>query len=1704
MSIIPEELLEQFERGNVLLLVGEGINQGVLPSSGELASELAARCDYPPEEPLSLARVASYYELTRDRHGLVRFLRERLLNATAFHTIPSRHQLISRLGVRVIITTCVDQLLGRALDEAKITYTPVVGNSEVAYSEEERLLLVYLWGVLEQPDSLIITQDDQRGFLDGRANLSDVLRGELAQRTWLFIGFDASDEWFCGFYEQVTRTLDRHSRRVYLLGSDLGAFARAWWHKQNAEVLNFESQPFLEQLTQELAARREPTPAIPSWLEEDESPLPLPERPYKFLDYYEAKDAAIFYGRQQETLQLCALIHAHRLVVLYGASGVGKTSLLLAGAVPRLERATSPYEAIHIRALDDPVRVIRRTLRHMLPDAELPHEGSLVEFLSAATLALGKTLVIILDQFEEFFIRLSSQFRAAFIAELGALYDVSDVPVKVVFSLREDWLASMDEIERRIPDLSRSVRMRLLRLTRQQAHEAITAPAERLEISYEPALLERLLDDLEGSDEEVMPPQLQLVCSALYDGRREHDRVLKVATYERLGGTKGVLRKYLEEKLARLEPAQQALARAILEELVTSERTKAVKRRGELALRLEVEPETLETVLKGLVQARLLRTVQDESGQSAYELAHEYLIDEISLTADTQARKQAEELIKQEVENWQRFGTVLGADKLALIGDVRDLLRLNDDAQALLLHSALQVGHDIEYWLHRISDSAQRIALLSEATDNKLPVMRQRAVQILGTQDIPPAVAPLLTAALHDSNLAVRDAARQSLAQLTQQHSAIVAQLISQVENTTGSTRAAALRTLTYLPLSGLPLPLRTQVLMMRIRLRITSLIQASVATSPRRAAMMTTGLLVISVALTYAFSANSYHVDTKPSPISTEPNILVIRQGHPRLLLPGLDNEIVNTGISTAELKDHEQTELKGRWGLWIQQSPDSYRKWGQDVTDVLHWEHRVQMLWYLGQQDEAVRAIVEATDQQSLRLRRHWLLMLAEVEATNSNVAAQIIEPLVELLDDSDNRVRIETADALAKLLITHPELAPQLIEPLLSLLNHPDSGVRASTAQAVGGVVIAKPELAEQLIEPLLGLLDDPDRYVRTSATQVVAEVLIAKPELAEQLIEPLLGLLGDSDWFVHSKAAQAVAEVLIAKPELATPQLIEPLLGLLDDPNSNVHGRAAQAVGQVLIAKPELAEQLIEPLLGLLDDPDSDVRDKVAQAVGEVVRAKPELAEQLIEPLSGLLDHPDSDVRARAAQAVGEVVRAKPELAEQLIEPLSGLLDYPDGYVRASATQALGEVVRAKPELAEQLIEQLLGLLDAPDSDVRDRAAQVLGEVLIAKPELAEQLIEPLLGLLDDPDLDVHDKATRAVEQIVTAKPEQYIEHLLTLLSHPAQNVRQEAASIIEKILTSNDQLASQHLEFLLTLLDDPDRAVRYDTAIIVLQVLSNNDQLALQYIESLLMLLDDQNLRVRQQVVSVMGEVLAGNSQLASQHIKYLVRELSHPDEQVRSNAILAVGQVLANDELLASQYIEQLLNLLSDSESSVRSRATVALGQVLANHMALAELHIDRLFILLSDSDQSVRDHAAYALAQVYIHQEQLRDEISNRLLAQLTHPLNTLERPFAAHALFLVALYNEAPPREEPVAIGGRLQTLSTSVEPIERIWANITLQMIGLADEAHLALKDEAQREQIRRQLHTYSDLPASDINFFGEEFAWAAGQAHNWLEE
>jgi hypothetical protein len=800
MISIPEELLEQFERNKVIPLVGRGINQGVLPSSHTLADQLSTRCDYPADGSKTLRLVAGYYELTtHDRHSLIDFLRDRLDKP---ELEPTRsHRLVAQLRPRAVVTICHDRLLEKALKEESIPYTPVVGNEEVAYGDESKTLLIWLWGVIDRPESLIVTEDDHRRFLDHRENLSFVLHGELGRRTWLFLGNNPEDEWFRNYYDGATRGLDSHRRRCYIVGRTISEYARAWW-ADRAQIFDVDIEPFLTELSRQLAARRQRMP--------DESALAasapiatqsqsLPERPYKLLDFYEAKDAPIFFGRRSETQELSSLIYAHRLTLLYGASGTGKTSLLLAGVLPRLEQAEPGYETIYLRLLENPVDAIRDIIRRRLPDVNLPEDGSLVDFLDAATKAGEQSFVIILDQFEEFFIRFSPRSREQFIAELGALYDARDVPVKIVLSLREDWLASVNEVRERIPEVF-YIDLRLLPLNGDQARQAITGPAEKLRVSYDQALVDQMLQDLSDTTNTdnnaiVSPPQLQLVCDAVYEHARGSDRQhITLADYQSVGGAHGILDRYIEAALREFPVDEREMAKKVLVALVTSHDTKAETDLHDLANELGATEQEVDPVLKRLTGQRLVR--RGNEGHS-YELAHDILAVTIATWFDEEERqvKQIRELLRRELDDWRQDpSALLSHGKYRRINTMRDSLRFSEEEAAFLLRAAIFFDDDVWYWLDQVEEPETQSAILLEMLESDNTQVRLTSTKILANYEQNDVEMALAHTTLEDPEPVVRDIAAVSLAQMTGQVGTDY--LIERVSEKEEPQRARALRAL--------------------------------------------------------------------------------------------------------------------------------------------------------------------------------------------------------------------------------------------------------------------------------------------------------------------------------------------------------------------------------------------------------------------------------------------------------------------------------------------------------------------------------------------------------------------------------------------------------------------------------------------------------------------------------------------------------------------------------------------------------------------------------------------------------------------------------------------------------------------------------------------------------------------------------------------
>ncbi|GAK54714.1 WD-40 repeat protein [Candidatus Moduliflexus flocculans] len=479
--------------------------------------------------------------------------------------------------------------------------------------------------------------------------------------------------------------------------------------------------------------------------------------PYKFLDYYNPEDADIFFGRDREIRLLEQKFHNTRLLVLHGESGTGKTSLIRAGLMPRL--SPEVFVPVYVRVLHDPLREIKRELLRQLalPDEHLL-DKPFAEFLTVVTERVSKTVIIVFDQFEEFFLRFDDEARRRVIAELAACLTETRLDVKFLIAIRSDYFALLAAFEEAIPQVF-THQIHLERLTEAQAVEAVIKPAERLGIQVdEPMVQIKLLPELLAKDGGIEPPLLQIVCDALYQHAQNDGRsVVDMRDYEAVGDVTGALGNYLHEKLRQFGK-HQATARAALKALVTAEGTKRASFVPELCSRISssgqriAEEELRRDYLDKFVRDRLVR-VDDVEGQARYELSHDYLARHIEAWIEESEREltKALELIDRAYETYQATRVLLERSALQALKPFETQLALPPEKQAFLDRSktetrkqrrglwlkvaaalmavALIVGGGFGYRLYQSYQETQQQRDLALAEEQKANAARQTAVR---------------------------------------------------------------------------------------------------------------------------------------------------------------------------------------------------------------------------------------------------------------------------------------------------------------------------------------------------------------------------------------------------------------------------------------------------------------------------------------------------------------------------------------------------------------------------------------------------------------------------------------------------------------------------------------------------------------------------------------------------------------------------------------------------------------------------------------------------------------------------------------------------------------------------------------------------------------------------------------------------------------
>jgi len=256
----PSELIEQFERGNVVLFCGAGISisDGGLPSGWQLAKELAQRSGQDDISARTLPDVAQAYELELGHQSLISYLTNRIEDP---RFLPLRtHHLIAALPFKAIITTNWDNLLEEALRQSRKPFIKVVQDAEVAFADNDKTLLVKLHGSMEQKDSIVIAGDDYYRVLTRLPETANLIRSYFATRTMLFLGFGLADLDFKRLYIEVVDNLGRHKRRAYAVQRNTTATTIKYWREKNVEVIDADAADFLAVLKKQMGPADQSSP----------------------------------------------------------------------------------------------------------------------------------------------------------------------------------------------------------------------------------------------------------------------------------------------------------------------------------------------------------------------------------------------------------------------------------------------------------------------------------------------------------------------------------------------------------------------------------------------------------------------------------------------------------------------------------------------------------------------------------------------------------------------------------------------------------------------------------------------------------------------------------------------------------------------------------------------------------------------------------------------------------------------------------------------------------------------------------------------------------------------------------------------------------------------------------------------------------------------------------------------------------------------------------------------------------------------------------------------------------------------------------------------------------------------------------------------------------------------------------------------------
>ena len=475
------------------------------------------------------------------------------------------------------------------------------------------------------------------------------------------------------------------------------------------------------------------------------------QKPYVGPRPFGRDEKNLFFGRDRETRDLCSLVVAHPIVLLYAASGAGKSSLLNAGLIPLLE--ARGYEVLPSARVSGRIRdavnnagvdnvyafnILSSWAGPSVDPRDLV-KVDIASFLAARPHrkdAAGEPVlrVALLDQFEELFTfaRERWQERAALIRQLAEALE-HDPLLRIVLVMRREFVARLETFAPLLPQALRT-RFPLDELGPKAAQEAIEGPLARTDRKIEPEASQRLVEELRtvtvrgagGEDVEtigpsVEPVQLQVACAKLWDDLPPDVHTITAAHIETYGDVDKALKRFYEDALSAAETktgvSKDRLRLWVDRYLITPGGTRGTVYRGPESTGRE-ERAIPNAAVDVLEEKHLIRAEARAGGERWYELTHDRFVGPI---------RESNRVWKEHYERRQRRWKLLRATGLGASVGVAIV--------GILFYAALRYFTEYDRTDGAINELLTLHARDSEAAERKAPTVLGNVAAYLWQQN---------------------------------------------------------------------------------------------------------------------------------------------------------------------------------------------------------------------------------------------------------------------------------------------------------------------------------------------------------------------------------------------------------------------------------------------------------------------------------------------------------------------------------------------------------------------------------------------------------------------------------------------------------------------------------------------------------------------------------------------------------------------------------------------------------------------------------------------------------------------------------------------------------------------------------------------------------------------------------------------------------